>query len=176
MLKRDLLKSFAALMLSNLPAIRAYGAASDVEGSAKPLVKAQPFDYAWLKGHARTLAARPYRETPSVLPKAIKDLNWDEYQAISYRADHALWADLQMHFHAKFFHLGLFYQKPVRIYELVDGKARLQSARLPANLGFAGFRLNFHTDWVRDVAAFLGASYFRAVGGELQYGLSARGL
>ncbi len=191
MLKRDLLKSFAALMLSNLPAIRAYGAASDVEGSAKPLVKAQPFDYAWLKGHARTLAARPYRETPSVLPKAIKDLNWDEYQAISYRADHALWADLQMRFHAKFFHLGLYFQKPVRMYEIVDGKAReiaydqrmfdygksrLQSARLPANLGFAGFRLNFHTDWVRDVAAFLGASYFRAVGGELQYGLSARGL
>ena len=31
-------------------------------------------------------------------------------------------------------------------------------------------------DWVRDVAAFQGASYFRAVGKELQYGMSARGL
>ena len=191
MLKRDLLKSFAALMLSSLPPIRAYGAVSDVEGFAQPLVKAQPFDYAWLKGHARTLAAQPYREVPSALPKAIKDLNWDEYQAISYRADHALWAGLRTRFHAKFFHLGLYYQKPVRMYEVGDGKAReiaydqrmfdygksrLQGAQLPANLGFAGFRLNFHTDWVRDVAAFLGASYFRAVGGELQYGLSARGL
>ena len=47
---------------------------------------------------------------------------------------------------------------------------------LPNDLGFAGFRLNFHSDWKRDVAAFLGASYFRAVGGERQYGLSARGL
>ncbi|HKW83296.1 MAG TPA: glucan biosynthesis protein D, partial [Burkholderiaceae bacterium] len=56
------------------------------------------------------------------------------------------------------------------------GKSGLQAARLPANLGFAGFRVNFHSDWKHDVAAFLGASYFRAVGGERQYGLSARGL
>ena len=52
----------------------------------------------------------------------------------------------------------------------VDGR------KLPANLGFAGFRLLFHTDWVRDVAAFQGASYFRAVDGDMQYGMSQRGL
>ncbi|MBN4663838.1 glucan biosynthesis protein, partial [Escherichia coli] len=55
-------------------------------------------------------------------------------------------------------------------------KSGLDTKALPKDLGFAGFRLNFHTDWTRDVAAFLGASYFRAVGGEWQYGLSARGL
>src|SRR3546814_1776037 len=43
-------------------------------------------------------------------------------------------------------------------------------------LGYAGFRLYDRLNWDRDVASFLGASYFRAVGGELQYGLSARGL
>ena len=43
--------------------------------------------------------------------------------------------------------------------------------------GFAGFRVQFVTDWKDDVAAFLGASYFRAVGGDTrQYGLSARAL
>ena len=43
--------------------------------------------------------------------------------------------------------------------------------------GFAGFRVQFVTDWRDDVAAFLGASYFRAVGGDTrQYGLSARAL
>ena len=40
-----------------------------------------------------------------------------------------------------------------------------------------GFRVQFVTDWKDDVAAFLGASYFRAVGGDTrQYGLSARAL
>src|SRR5690606_23923277 len=43
-------------------------------------------------------------------------------------------------------------------------------------LGYAGFRLHHQSDWNRDIAAFLGASYFRAVGAERQYGLSARGL
>jgi glucans biosynthesis protein len=37
--------------------------------------------------------------------------------------------------------------------------------------------VQFVTDWKDDVAAFLGASYFRAVGGDTrQYGLSARAL
>ena len=52
----------------------------------------------------------------------------------------------------------------------------LKGTDLPKDLGFAGFRVNFHTDLTRDITAFLGASYFRAVGGEWQYGLSARGL
>ncbi len=56
------------------------------------------------------------------------------------------------------------------------GKSGLKGADLPKDLGFAGFRVNFHTDLTRDITAFLGASYFRAVGGDWQYGLSARGL
>ena len=45
------------------------------------------------------------------------------------------------------------------------------------DLGFAGFRLSVpRSIAARDIAAFLGASYFRAVGGTMQYGLSARGL
>lgn len=56
-------------------------------------------------------------------------------------------------------------------------KSGVNGAALSRDLGFAGFRVQFHTDWKRDVAAFLGASYFRAVGGDfLQYGLSARGM
>jgi glucans biosynthesis protein len=36
--------------------------------------------------------------------------------------------------------------------------------------------VHFIADLERDVAAFLGTSYFRALGGKKQYGLSARGL
>src|SRR3546814_55895 len=52
--------------------------------------------------------------------------------------------------------------------------------KLPADSGFAGFR--FHEartrdDWgTQDWLAFLGASYFRAIGDLGQYGLSARGI
>ena len=56
------------------------------------------------------------------------------------------------------------------------GKSGVDGRKLPRDLGFAGFKLLFHTDPQRDIAAFLGASYFRAVGGEMQFGLSARAL
>ena len=56
------------------------------------------------------------------------------------------------------------------------GNSGLKGTDVPSNLGFAGFRLLFHTDWIRDFAAFQGASYFRAVDIDRQYGMSQRGL
>ena len=51
--------------------------------------------------------------------------------------------------------------------------------RRRSDLGFAGFRLHApinRADYFDEVAAFLGASYFRAVAKGQAYGLSARGL
>src|SRR6185295_11534887 len=56
------------------------------------------------------------------------------------------------------------------------GRSGLKPGDAPPDLGFAGFNLFFHTDWERDRAAFQGASYFRAVDGDRQYGMSHRGL
>jgi glucans biosynthesis protein len=149
------------------------------------------FDYAWLKGLARHNATTPFNEQRNALPDAIKKMNWDQFQSIRSRADKALWGHDRLNFQVKFFHLGMYFDKPVRMFEVNGGVARelayeaelfdygksgLRGADLPENLGFAGFRINAHADLTRDVAAFLGASYFRAVGGEMQYGLSARGL
>lgn len=162
-------------------------------GRASHLVfgPAQPFDYASLKGQARALASGPYRVHAGPRPAALESLNWDQYQSIGYRKDHALWAGQDNRFLAQFFHMGLYFKKPVTMHEVADGQAReikynpgmfdygnsgLDKAALPDNLGFAGFRLNTKDDPNRDFAAFLGASYFRAVGREGQYGLSARGL
>jgi glucans biosynthesis protein len=189
MQRREWLAAVAALGVGALA--RTSGAAEAGE-ELKHLGKPLPFDYAKLKGRARALAAVPYQKPPGKLPDALEHLGYDQYQAIEYRRDHGLWANQHGSFEARFFHLGLFFHTPVRIYELVDGqafelaydtamfkygkKSGLDPTALPADLGFAGFRLVYHTDRQRDVAAFLGASYFRAVGSELQYGLSARGL
>lgn len=151
----------------------------------------QPFDYARLKGLARTLAAAPHRPAPEKLPAQVARLDWDHWQAIRFREEHALWAHDRLRFRVQFAHLGFRITKPVRMYAVEQGHAQeiaydpamfdygragLNGEKLPKDLGFAGFRLYFHTDWVRDVAAFQGASYFRAVDGEMQYGMSHRGL
>ncbi|SFK41394.1 glucans biosynthesis protein [Desulfomicrobium apsheronum] len=149
------------------------------------------FDYAWLKGRARALAATPHVNHEGELPKVLQNLTWDDYMQLSFDSEHALWQGESSLFHAELFHLGLYFKTPITIYELQDGKVKeidytpdlfkygksgIKGKDLPKDLGFAGFRFRFHTDWNRDLVAFLGASYFRAVGGEMQYGLSARGL
>ncbi|HEY0179790.1 MAG TPA: glucan biosynthesis protein D [Dokdonella sp.] len=185
-MKRRELLTASALALSALPALGRAAAPA-------PRARFEPkrFDYAALKGHARALAAQDYVAPELSLPTELAQLDWDHYQAIRPLPEHALWADLPSRFRVQFFHLGRNYRRPVHIYELVDGVAReigydprrfdltgsgVHGAALPHDLGYAGFRLSFDTDFTRDVVAFLGASYFRAVGGTMQYGLSARGL
>lgn len=189
MRRRDFLKTSAAFT-AGVPLFNLFSAANAF-AAPKLIGTAEPFDYAWLKGHARSLAEAPYQAAVSHIPDKVKDLTWDQYQAIQFRPDHALWAQDHLRFRAEFFHLGLYFKSPVRIYEVDGGlahelaydpamfnygKSGLNGAALPKDLGFAGFRLKYHTDFEHDIAAFLGASYFRAVGVELQYGLSARGL
>lgn len=181
--RRDFLQLSAASLASSL--VRPVFAAPQYLGAA------EHFDFAVLKGMAHALAASAYRPPRDVAPASLANLDWDSYQAIRFRPEHAMWFDRKLAFRTQFFHLGRGFRDPVQMYELVDGQARhiaydpamfdfrgtgVDARALSKELGFAGFRLNFHTDWSVDVAAFLGASYFRAVGGEKQYGLSARGL
>ncbi|RZL99242.1 MAG: glucan biosynthesis protein D [Variovorax sp.] len=166
------------------PAARAAG--------LKPLGGAQRnFDYAWLKGAARNLSQRAYEPHGRALPPDVAALDWDQYQAIRFKPGQGLWADEALRFQVRLFHLGLFFKRPVRMFDVVGGQAQelaydpamfdygrsgLDGAKQPGDLGFAGFRVNVAPAFASDVAAFLGASYFRAVGAEGQYGLSARGL
>lgn len=157
---------------------------------ADPTTARFEFDRTWLVETARALAAKDYAPLDYALPEALARLDFDGYQAIRFRPERALWRDEGLQFQVQFFHLGLYFHEPVAIYEVVDGMARLitQDAGmfdygrrrfdppLPERLGFAGFRLHYATNFALDMVVFLGASYFRAVGGSMQYGLSARGL
>ncbi|WP_437231151.1 glucan biosynthesis protein [Planctomicrobium sp. SH661] len=189
--RRDLLKSAATLLAtSSFPISLLLGDRSAAAG-LKPLGDPQPFSFDVLKAKARELAGKEYVAPPSTLPAPIAELDWDSWQSIRFKPEQSLWHGDDLSFEAKFFHLGFTIKTPVRMFEITDGKAQelaydsdmfdygksgVHPGELPTNLGFAGFRLNFHPDMERDVAAFQGASYFRAVGGEKQYGQSARGL
>ena len=89
----------------------------------------------------------------------------------------------------------MFFKKAIRVHVLENGQAREVlydpvyfnmpadsiAHNLPPGAGFAGFRIqeakDGKLDWKKnDWVAFLGASYFRAIGELYQYGLSARGV
>lgn len=134
MQRRDFLQASASLVAAGFQALPLLAAAA-APGPLKFLGKPRAFDSAWLKGHARHLADQPYRTLANQIPEEVGKLDWDQYQAISYRADHALWATEQLRFQARFFHLGLFFKSPVQIFELKNGLAQevaYDPAMLPA--------------------------------------------
>ncbi|HEX7637603.1 MAG TPA: glucan biosynthesis protein D [Burkholderiaceae bacterium] len=189
MQRRSFLGASCALALLSPAAVLASAARA---ATLRTIGQPERFDYAALKGQARALAAAPYKPYTGGLPPPVAALDWDQYQAIRFKPGRALWAeDPALHARAELFHLGLYFKRPVRMYEVADGQARelaydpslfdygrsgLADAKLPADLGFAGFRLKTDLAPGTDYAAFLGASYFRATSGTRQYGLSARGL
>lgn len=155
----------------------------------------KPFEFAMLKERARSMALLPWQapqQNPrAALPPAVAALDFDAYQQIQFRGEKALWANDGLRFQVRLFHAGLYFKRRVHIYEVKDGRSQeiaydpalfdygrsgLDGAKLTADLGFAGFRISVATAPRNDMVAFLGGSYFRAVGGSRQYGLSARGL
>ena len=155
----------------------------------------QPFSFDRLKQRARALAAAAHVPPPRPAPDITAKIDYAAHGQIKFRAETALGAEGPGNFPVTFFHLGKFFQKAVKMHAVRRGEAReiiyradyfdmpadSIARRLPEGAGFAGFRVQESRagklDWQKnDWVAFLGASYFRAIGELYQYGLSARGL
>lgn len=160
------------------------------------------FSYDWLKARARSLAKAPYVPPPLPAPEIVRQIDYAAHGALRYKPEYALFAEGPGQFPVTFFHLGQYFPKTVHMHVVVDGEAKeivyrpeyfdmpdeALARKLPESAGFAGFRFqesrNGHPgrrgealDWRKnDWVAFLGASYFRAIGSEYQYGISARGI
>jgi glucans biosynthesis protein len=138
-------------------------------------------------------AERPYQPVSRKPPAELAALTYDQYRDIRFRPDHALWRADKLPFELMFFHLGKFQTEPVRINEIAGNAVRHVRYRTAdfdygrnkltpekwGDLGFAGFRAHYPFSagsYKDELAVFLGASYFRALGAGQRYGLSARGL
>jgi glucans biosynthesis protein len=154
---------------------------------------AAAFGFDDVAARAKQQAQAPYQSATRTPPAELAKLTYDQYRDIRFRPDHALWHHENLPFELMFFHLGKFQTQSVRINEVTAqgvhhvaynssdfnyGHNRL-APQTWGDLGFAGFRAHYplnRNDYKDEVAVFLGASYFRALGKGLRYGLSARGL
>ena len=151
------------------------------------------FGYDDVLKRARDLASAPFEANPPPLPDVLSKLTFDAWRDIRFRRDKALLGSADGPFRLEMFHLGHLYPQPVTVNIVREGlptPVPYSSALfdygqnkidkpLPVNLGFAGFRLLYplnRPDVLDEVAAFLGASYFRFLGRKQRYGISARGL
>lgn len=166
------------------------GAAARANSAAPRFGAARKFTFDRLRQRAKALAAQPYAAAPPPAQETVGRIDFDLLQKIRFRPDRALWRDAPGRFPVRLFHLDRFHPHPVRINVVSDGMARPVAYspqdfdygdsgladKLPAGLGFSGFRVMNgragNTDWL----AFQGSSYFRSAGEAGEYGASARGI
>lgn len=167
-------------------------AAAQESGDA--VAASQQFSFDLLTEEMRTLASQPFATGPA--PEGfLGDLTYDTYRLIRFRDAAARWQDQPTPWRLHAFHMGWLFPEPVRLFEVAGDQAselifstddfeylNELAAQVPEHAdlpGVAGFKLNFplnRPDRWDEVAAFLGASYFRALGRNSAYGLSARGV
>jgi len=151
------------------------------------------FDLNTVTETARKLAEEPYQDPKGKVPDWLLKISYDQWRDIRFRPDKALWADRKSRFRVQFFHPGLYYDRTVAVNLVkADGPQPVPfspsafdygkndfASRVPQDLGFAGFRVHYPIktkNYYDEVIVFLGASYFRALGRDEVFGLSARGL
>lgn len=150
------------------------------------------FGFEQVAAKAKQLAAEPFK-APPVVPEWLAKINYDQWRDIRFRTDQTLWREPAGPFQMQLFHPGLFYDRTVAI-NVIEGKKTKPlvfspsqfdygrndfASRIPQSLGYAGLRLHspFKTPkYYDEVIVFLGATYFRAVGRDQVFGLSARGI
>ena len=140
---------------------------------------------------AQALSGTPFQEPGKDLPDVLKKMEYDQWRGIRFKPVRSLWSGQP--FSVQFFHLGFLYQHPViihyvdqygthqfpfssNLFEYVNNGLK---GYLPEDYGFGGFRVHYPLNtpkYADELVAFLGASYFRALGRDMTYGMSARGL
>jgi periplasmic glucans biosynthesis protein len=157
--------------------------------AAGGLAHASAFDFDTVAREAQALAAKPWRKAPPLDAQRQK-LGYDDFRRIRFRPEHATWRGQNLPFQLQFFTTGNGLNRALRLHEVVNGQAQplvvkhaafdydgLLNEPAQGAAPIAGWRFTHplnSPDKQDEVASFIGASYFRALGQAQRYGLSAR--
>lgn len=146
-----------------------------------------------LSDRARRAATQAYLPPPMTSVTALKDLTPEEFTQIQFKPDAALWKNSDG-YEVWFLKPGVYANELIAINELSEqgptqiaydpgafSVASLTGNGEPVDAGgFNGFKVLYplhpQNDWKDELIVFRGASYFRFLGRDQWYGLSARGL
>ncbi len=157
-----------------------------------PVLQAAGFDFKRVIAKAETLAKQPY-QAPKQVPQFLQELDYSSFQQIRFKPDRARWRESRTNFQVMLVPPGLFYTHAVTI-NVVDAQGvhrlgfdkqdfiypdKAFAQKVPADLGYAGFKLTYPLDGpgvANQFLVFAGASYFRGVAQGNSFGLSERGV
>ncbi len=151
---------------------------------------AQAFDLNDVNIQAKQLAASAYEATPKI-PEALSQIDQATFERIAIKPSAALWPTSR--FSISPIAASYIYQRPVSLYEVtpqsvapvVFDKAKFDwpsaafAQTVPANLGFAGFSVNYPLsgqDSSDLMLTFLGGAQFGVVAANQVPGAHARGV
>lgn len=154
---------------------------------------AERFDRAALVARAADLATREHVPPPRPEASDRQRLTYDQYRAIRFQRGASIWARENRTFTLDLFYPGFIFDTPVNINLVVGNVARRvlftnevfeHGPEVPLiesreGMGYSGFRVRApinKPDYLDEFLVFQGASFFRGVGRNQVYGLSARGL
>ncbi|MFC6672167.1 glucan biosynthesis protein G [Marinobacterium aestuariivivens] len=161
-------------------------------GAFIPAAAMAAFGFEDVAEKARDLASKPY-QAPTPIPKFMQTMSYDDYQNIRFNPEKSLWRESGSRFQVMMVPPGLFYRHAVKL-NVIDAEGSHGvpfrktdfvfadsevAKRVPANLGYAGFKLTYPLKGEKEQNQFMvfaGASYFRGVGRDNSFGISARGL
>ncbi|MGK0525666.1 MAG: glucans biosynthesis protein [Pseudomonadales bacterium] len=158
---------------------------------------AQAFGFKDVAEKAKALADETYQK-PAQAPDFLRNLSYTDYQSIRFNPDQSLWRSGGSRFQVMMIPQGSFYTNAVQL-NVIDSegvhpigfdKSRFDypnpelAKRIPADLGYAGFKLTYPLSGKKpsgkatqnQFLVFGGASYFRGVGANQNFGLSGRGI
>ncbi|HVM94887.1 MAG TPA: glucan biosynthesis protein, partial [Candidatus Acidoferrales bacterium] len=106
---------------------------------------------------AEQLAKQPFQDSKEKVPEWMLNMSYDQWRDIRFRIDKSLWRKDRLPFEAQFFHLGLYYARPVMVNVIDGGKVEhvpfstdlfdygknTFADAIPDDLGWAGFRLHY---------------------------------
>lgn len=188
-LRRVVLFATSLLTLFAAPLVMAANISEEnLPGEASPILQS-------VIDSAKQSAQQSYKKNDHGLADELKDIDYQTYRAIRFQPEQSLWRG-ENDYEVQFFHPGFLYQLPVTV-NVIDGdnhatqmpfdkgmfryddKAAPLAQYTTDDQGFAGFRVHYpikNEQYKDEFAVFLGASYFRLVGKNQVYGISARGL
>jgi glucans biosynthesis protein len=152
-----------------------------------------PFNLDTLMAEAKRRASVSYTPHRRNVPDWLDKLSPDQYRSIRFNPEADIWKDEDLPFRMEVLPVGFNFQTTVAVSIVADGRAQDLAATpdmfalgpsIPAPppksaLPLSGFRIRSHINGRKvwdEFLVFQGASYFRAVGQNQVYGLSARGL
>lgn len=181
----------AGVDLSFLPGELVAGSAeAQAATTGFALAEPTPFHPNYVADAARAAAHKPYKAVPNDLPDPLRHLNYEQYVGIHSKPSARIWANENLGFAIEPMHRGFIFSSPVEINLVNQGQARrviydtsqFDFGKLPipkiSDIGFSGFRILLpqREGGFDEIAAFQGASFFRAKARGQHFGTMARAL